>query len=141
MRWKNYFDAAPCPQSELAAMAAAVLEKCGLAHKARTFFCRFLVMLHIKAEHVPDAGVSVMKIFGIAQACAVGNDQACGPQHSLFTHLRLLKLYGQIHGPGPHNAKGSGQIQGPARAQHTHHGLAAIATRRNKPGNALLKHF
>ena len=34
MGWKSDFDTAPCPQSELAAMAAAVLEKCGLAHKA-----------------------------------------------------------------------------------------------------------
>lgn len=31
MGWKSDFDAAPCPQSELAALAAAVLEKCGLA--------------------------------------------------------------------------------------------------------------
>ena len=34
MGWKSDFDAAPCPRSDLAAMAAAVLEKCGLAHKA-----------------------------------------------------------------------------------------------------------
>lgn len=34
MGWKNDFDDAPCPQSELAALAAAVLEKCGLAHNA-----------------------------------------------------------------------------------------------------------
>ena len=30
MGWKSDFDAAPCPQAELAKMAAAVLEKCGL---------------------------------------------------------------------------------------------------------------
>ena len=30
MGWKSDFDAAPCPQAELAQMAAAVLEKCGL---------------------------------------------------------------------------------------------------------------
>lgn len=34
MGWKSDLDAAPCPQSELAAMAAAVLEKCGLKHSA-----------------------------------------------------------------------------------------------------------
>ena len=33
MGWKSDFDAAPCPHSELVALAAAVLEKCGLAHK------------------------------------------------------------------------------------------------------------
>ena len=32
MGWKSDFDAAPCPPTELARMAAAVLEKCGLAH-------------------------------------------------------------------------------------------------------------
>ena len=32
MGWKSDLDAAPCPQGELAQMAAAVLEKCGLAH-------------------------------------------------------------------------------------------------------------
>ncbi|WP_374282137.1 alpha/beta fold hydrolase [Desulfovibrio sp.] len=32
MGWKSDFDASPCPEAELARMAAAVLEKCGLAH-------------------------------------------------------------------------------------------------------------
>lgn len=36
MGWKSDFDAAPCPQSELASLAAAVLEKCGLARSAET---------------------------------------------------------------------------------------------------------
>ena len=46
MGWKSDFDAAPCPQSELAQMAAAVLEKCGLAHN----------LAHIRGRKVLDVG-------------------------------------------------------------------------------------
>lgn len=34
MGWKSDFDADPCPEGELAAMAKAVLEKCGMAHRS-----------------------------------------------------------------------------------------------------------
>lgn len=34
MGWKSDFDASPCPEAELAQMAAAVVEKCGLPHNA-----------------------------------------------------------------------------------------------------------
>ena len=70
MGWKSDFDAAPCPQSELAALAAAVLEKCGLARKAEAYSAKAFAAGRKVLDVGSGSGCVAQALAGAAQEYA-----------------------------------------------------------------------